>query len=70
MEEPNKISGLILLSLLISAISMGLLAYDHFSVQKIGYGIVFTILCFVFMAMAVYGLVRNNKIDRHCSPDH
>lgn len=59
----TKIHPLILLSLAISSFAMGWRGYENFSLQKDGYGIMFTLLCIFLALLAVYGLMRNQRVE-------
>ncbi|RNF39047.1 hypothetical protein EEX84_11720 [Planococcus salinus] len=57
-----KIQPLILLSLSISAVTMGLFAYLNYAEGHSGYGLIFVVLCLFFVAFVVWGLIRNHRL--------
>jgi uncharacterized membrane protein YidH (DUF202 family) len=59
-----KIHPLILLGLAISALAMGMRAYESYGINKEGYGITFILLSIFFAVLAVYGWMRNQRIDK------
>ncbi|TWT14549.1 hypothetical protein [Planomicrobium sp. CPCC 101079] len=59
-----KIHPLILLAIGISAISMCVRAYENLNATNGGYGITFGVLGVLFAILAVYGWMRNQRIDR------
>ena len=54
----------IVLGLFINAVAMGMIAYDFYNNNNIGYAITFVILCLFLITLAIYGLVRNSKVSR------
>lgn len=62
--DKSRIHPLVLSNLFINVIVMGMLAYDKYSENQIGYSITFTVLFLFFVSLTIYGLVRNSKIDR------
>lgn len=42
---------------------MAIYAYGNFNNQEITYGVVFTVLFFLFIGMVFYSVVRNKKIN-------
>ena len=46
-----------------SSISMALYAYQNYTSQEIGYGIVFTILFIFLFGIVIHSIIRNRKIN-------
>ena len=63
MMSKTKFHPLILLSLLISAIAMGMYAYDHYIEHNTGYTVTFIILCLFLTVLAICGLVKYREIN-------
>jgi cobalamin biosynthesis protein CobD/CbiB len=63
--EKKKIHPLILMGLAISAVAMEWRAFENYELNKEGYGIVFFLLGVFFAALAVYGWMRNQRLDRY-----
>ncbi|MDN7242636.1 hypothetical protein QWY14_12550 [Planococcus sp. N028] len=59
----TKIHPLILLSLGISSFVMGWRGYENFTLHKDGYGMTFSFLCIFLALLAVYALMRNQRIE-------
>ncbi|WP_273832187.1 hypothetical protein [Guptibacillus sedimenti] len=67
MDKP-KLHFLIIINLFISALAMALYAFTMYQDQKVGYSFTFVILCFFFIVLAIYGVIRNQKLrsnDNH-----
>lgn len=62
--EKVRTQPFIIFSLILSSITMALYAYQNFANQEIGYGVVFTILFLFLIGMALYGLIRNQKMNK------
>ncbi|MRX74125.1 hypothetical protein GJU40_18550 [Bacillus lacus] len=60
----TSIHPLILLSLTISSAAMGLFSYQNYVENQMGYTAIFLLLCFLMITLAVYGFVRNGKINK------
>ena len=67
MDKP-KLHFLIIMNLFISAIAMGLYAFTMYQGNKVVYSFTFVILSFSFIVMAIYGVIRNQKLA--CSNDN
>ncbi|MGG1686721.1 hypothetical protein [Pseudalkalibacillus sp. NRS-1564] len=63
MNKP-KFHPFTLINLFISAVAMGMFAYDMYSESKLAYTLTFVILCLFFTSSAIYGIIRNQKLDR------
>ncbi|UCZ54262.1 hypothetical protein LGQ02_05730 [Bacillus shivajii] len=61
--EKVRIHPLIILTLIMSSISMGIYAYQNYTNQEMGYGILFTLLFIFLIGLVIFGLMRNRKID-------
>ncbi len=61
--EKVRTQPFIIFSLILSSITMALYAYHNSANQEIGYGVVFTILFLFLIGMALYGLIRNQKMN-------
>lgn len=59
----TKIQPLILLSVTISAITMGLYAFNNYSDGNAGAGVTFTVLTLFFIGLATFGAIRNQKVN-------
>ncbi|TWT25098.1 hypothetical protein [Planomicrobium sp. CPCC 101110] len=59
-----KIHPLILLGVGISSAIIGMRAYGNFSADNAGYGVALSVLGIFFAILAIYGWMRNQKIDR------
>ncbi|QKS72642.1 hypothetical protein FLK61_39190 [Paenalkalicoccus suaedae] len=62
--KPAKIHPLILISLLISAISMGQFAYRNVASEQFGYAIFFIVMTGLLIGMIIFGLVVNRGISK------
>ena len=62
-----KFQPLNLLVLVISAITMSMLAYKNFNQGQTGYGITFVIFCVGLLGMAVYGWKENRRQKNRAS---
>jgi len=58
-----KMPRLLLFALSTSALSMGMYAYRNYTNQKVGFGIILSLLCLFFVGLVICGFVRNKKID-------
>ena len=63
-RDTVKIQPLILFSLLISAVTMGLFAYTNYTEGHPGYGLTFVFLCLFFIALVIWGVIRNYRISK------
>lgn len=62
--EKVRTHPFLIFSLILSSITMALYAYRNFNNQEIGYGMVFSVLFLFLIGMAVYGFIRNKKINK------
>ncbi|WP_106532056.1 hypothetical protein [Planomicrobium soli] len=62
--ENVKIHPLILLALGISALSIGIRAYENYAIGNEKAGIALGVLCVFFTVLAAYGWLRNRRIER------
>ncbi|MBA2174225.1 hypothetical protein H0266_04835 [Halobacillus locisalis] len=59
----TKIQSLILLAVTISAITMGVYAFNNYSNGNTEAGVTFTVLTLFFIALASFGVVRNKRVN-------
>lgn len=64
-RDAVKIQPLILLSLSISAVTMGLFAYVNYTEGHPGYGLIFVLLCLFFIVLVLWGVIRNREISKN-----
>ncbi|MFD1363425.1 hypothetical protein [Lentibacillus salinarum] len=58
-----KIHPLILVGLFINSIAMIFYAYESYSNQEIGHGVIFTLLFTFLFGLVIWGSIRNKQID-------
>ncbi|WP_203332358.1 hypothetical protein [Planococcus beigongshangi] len=62
-----KIHSFILAALLFSSIAMAMYAYQNFSIDEVGYGTVFAILCLFFVGLVIFGVMKNRETAKEDS---